>query len=525
MLALFAKKLKRQYVILLLIAVYFINGIIYIPLQSVTGDEGDHMNYAVRLVKGDPEKIKPFDDASTMPVSVLNTIPRIVQQKFHSGLTKKDGGVSDIYSGRYITLLVSLLIGFYIFKWAADLYGRKAGTFAFFLFVFCPNINAHASLVTTDAYSALFTIMTSYYFWKYVSLRTWRSLLWFSISLGIAQLAKQSLTHLYIIFLLLGICISLREHGLLKNLRIKATKLLLVVFINILIINAGFLMADTGLPLKEYPFRSAFFRGVQSSLSPLASLPLPLPKPYLQGLDLTKNIDEIGGGHPQSSGKIYILGTSREGSGFWYYYLVTLLLKTPLTIIACCTLLCFKSTRKRFASLTTKEAIPLFIIFYLLVYFDFFYNSQVGIRHILFLFPLLYVLISPVANWLITRKALPVFALFIGYTFATFYYYFPNLISYTNEFVIPKRNAYKLLGDSNLDYRQGNIWMYDYLKKHKDVRLPGTVPASGRYIISVGSYLNLSDENAHNWLRNFEPAGHVRHCNLIFDISENDLKK
>src|ERR1051325_2788395 len=92
---------------ILLLAVYLINGIIYIPKQSVLSDEGDHLNYAFRILKGKPQKEKPYDDTSTMPISVLNTIPRVIEQVFNPGLQKTDDGASDVVHGRYITLLVS----------------------------------------------------------------------------------------------------------------------------------------------------------------------------------------------------------------------------------------------------------------------------------------------------------------------------------------------------------------------------------------------------------------------------------
>src|SRR5678815_467425 len=132
----------------LLLLVYVINGLIYIPRQSITFDEGDHYNYAVRFVKGHPEKIRPFDDASAMPISALNTLPRIVQQLVQPGFHRNDDGSSDIINGRYVTLMVSTLIGLYVYLWARNLYGRSAALFSLFLFVFCPNVAAHASLVT-----------------------------------------------------------------------------------------------------------------------------------------------------------------------------------------------------------------------------------------------------------------------------------------------------------------------------------------------------------------------------------------
>src|SRR5574337_1900566 len=155
----FFRELKLSYRLYLALSaiffgVYLIHGLITIPRLSITGDEGDHLNYAMRFVKGHPEKVKPFDDASTMPISALNTIPRIVEQIAYPKLQKDDGGVSDVFSGRYITLLISILTGFFVLKWSTEIAGYAAGLFSLFLFVYCPNLNASTVLVTTDAYSA-----------------------------------------------------------------------------------------------------------------------------------------------------------------------------------------------------------------------------------------------------------------------------------------------------------------------------------------------------------------------------------
>ena len=78
-------------VALALFIIYFINGVIAIPQLSVTYDEGDNLSYSIRFIKGHPEKIKPYDDASTMPVLAFNTVPRAAQQVLTAGLIKVEG--------------------------------------------------------------------------------------------------------------------------------------------------------------------------------------------------------------------------------------------------------------------------------------------------------------------------------------------------------------------------------------------------------------------------------------------------
>ncbi|HEX2534933.1 MAG TPA: glycosyltransferase family 39 protein [Chitinophagaceae bacterium] len=501
--------------------VYFIHGCLYIPTNSITGDEVDHLHYAVRWVQGRPEKIRPFDDASTMPVSAVNTLPRVVEQLMNPGLQRHDGGTTDTMRGRYLTLALCLLTGLFLYRFADALYGKAAAVLAFLLFLFCPNLNGHGALVTTDAFSALFTLTTAYFFYRCSLKASAGNLLLFGASLGIAQLSKQSLTHLLFIFPLCAFYLHIRTNRKDRaNVRLSAGRVIIVLAALLLVLNAGFFFQDTGASLSSYSFRSRFFTALQSSTGILADWPLPLPRPYVAGLDLTKNIDEIGGGHPESSGEIYILGTAREGRGFWYYYLVALVLKTPLPYLLIGMYWMFRRIRCR-ERFTLTEQWLLFLMGYLFVYFSFFYNSQVGIRHVLMLLPLGYLFISQAAvhylrspfKW---KKVVPVYLAL--HTLITFYYYFPNLISYTNELVLPKRNAYKLLADSNLDYRQGAFWAAKYLETHPDVQVPGTKPAPGKYLISVQDFLDLSRTNRYTWLQSYQPYGHVQHTHLLLEV-------
>jgi hypothetical protein len=205
------KKGQQFYLVLGLFAIYIINGLIAIPRNSVTYDEMDHWSYGKRILKGQTQKVFIYDDATAMPITGVNAIPRAVEQVLNRNLSKTDGGFSDIMHGRYMTLLVCLLIGIYIYKWSKELFGEWGGVLSLFLFVFCPNINAHDTLLTTDAYTALFALTTFYYFYQFVKNSGWKYFILFSFSFGIAQVAKYSLLHLLPIFALLSLLILINR--------------------------------------------------------------------------------------------------------------------------------------------------------------------------------------------------------------------------------------------------------------------------------------------------------------------------
>ena len=85
--------IERQYktIATLLIVFYTIINLYCYPKLSPTGDETAYYAYAVNIVKGNPQKQfingKPQFNTQ-MPISVLNTLPRIVQQLLLSNLKK-----------------------------------------------------------------------------------------------------------------------------------------------------------------------------------------------------------------------------------------------------------------------------------------------------------------------------------------------------------------------------------------------------------------------------------------------------
>ena len=195
--------------------------------------------------------------------------------------------------GRRVTLLFSLLTIMLIYRWGTALYGIEAGFFAAFLTAFCPNLLANAGLVTTDSYSVFMLLWTFYLLWQFCNNGGWKYFILLSAAVAISQLVKQSLFHLYIL-----IPVGLFIWAIINKVRTKPMRivgyLLVFIFINLLIINVGFYFWRTGMMLADYHFMSRLFRSVQASLP--AWLPVPLPKPFVDGLDMAKYYDQVGGG-------------------------------------------------------------------------------------------------------------------------------------------------------------------------------------------------------------------------------------
>ena len=515
----------HRFILMLLTICYLVNVLLAISRTSIVSDEADHFNYAVRLIKGNPDKIKPFDDASCMPLSVFNVLPRAFHQLVQPGYAATDNGEQDIKSGRWIMILFGLVLGFYIYRWSYEWYGKNAALVSVTIFVFCPNLTAYAGFVMTDLFAALFTIIPLYHFWKYRNSGSWRQYCYFAIALALAQLAKQSLTHLYFIFAILwitGVATDFRKNQFSFPAVLK--KMALLVLIQLAVINVGFQFRHFGQSLKNYSFTSAAFVKLTTAAGPMASIPLPLPEPYLMGLDQTLHMVQLGAGNKDAAADNYLFG-EKSRRPFSYYYFAILFFKTPLVTLTAIAIAIFLMIRRINRSFWRNEFFLILPVVYFLLYFNLGVSIQGGVRHILMIYPLLYVLCGRLIE-LDGAKARAVAAACGVWLLASFYYYCPNFVPYTNETILNKKMAYQVMADSNLDLGQAKRWLQAFLREQPDYKPAPLAPAAGKFYIGVNDLLDLYDEGNYLWLsEHFKPSGHIAHSILIFNISETEVEK
>ena len=162
---------------------------------------------------------------------------------------------------------------------------------------------------------------------------------------------------------------------------------------SIVTINLGFCFAGIGTPLSGYTLKDPIFKNLQAT--PIVrNLPLPLPVPYVQGLDLVKFEERMG----EAWGNIYMAGQLRvnhhDGTlhGFPGYYFYAAFFKVPIAkqIIFLVALVGYFSRRGQPTArgLRREEIFLLVPILLYWIYFNFFFNAQIGIRHVLPVFAL-----------------------------------------------------------------------------------------------------------------------------------------
>lgn len=504
-------------------AFYCILQVFCINNLTLNYDEPLFAAYGTSILKFQGQKdIVRFE--SKLPITALNMIPRAIEQILHPYLKKTwNESIEDIIRGRYISLFVSVLLGLLIFKWTKELYSPHVALFCLLFYLVCPNFLAHGIFVSPDIFACFFMTLALYYLWRTCRDRKVSLFILMSVATGLAQISKFSMVHLFLIIPAILIAKWFTENKS-QNKSLNIKKLLaysfLFLFINWLIICSSHLFYQVFLPMKDYSFRSNLFKTLQH-LFP--GLTVPLPSSYISSMDAVMYFDHLGGGERGSiGGAPYLLGKNST-NGFWYYYFVVIFFKMPISVL----LLWVSSITVLFRkcnqfSLTRNAIFLLLPVVYYLIYLNFFYSTQIGIRHVMIIFPLLYILSGSIVSVLFKSNKKYILIFLLTYQTVSVFMYFPHFLPYTNEFIIDKKMAYKKIADTNLCYGEGKEFLKNYLAKNPDAIYMPRKPEAGKVILEINEMLNLDIATVHkyDWGSSLVPVDHIHSQYLIFDLSK-----
>lgn len=463
---------------------------------------------------------------------------------FEKLVYSKNYPLEDIlFPARFMIILTSALLGFFVYRFAKELYGIKVGFFALILFIFSPNIIAHSGLATTDLTATFAIFISTYFFWKFLNNPTKKSLAIAGITFGLAQISKFTAIYLIPIFIFFAILFKFKE----KKLKLWSS-LTVIFLIGFVIIWASYLFefAPLGARVGEY------HKEINNKISNLQlrniahyiveNIPIPAVT-YFNGLFHTIN-------HSRYGHSTFLMGEYNNW-GWPHYFIVAFLIKTPIPTILflLLSIIFFKEIRHE------KILNEIFLVTPILVVFTVFSLShvQVGLRHILPIYPFIFVFVSKLANLKFKEGIKDTIFKFITVVLILWYIassllIFPHYFAYFNEFIGGPDNGYKYLVDSNLDWGQDLSGLRDYLKKNKieKVKLSylGNQFLLDYYNISYEPLLcgeqngliaisatNLmmprldlknpqtGTKTCHSWLLNYKPIDKIGYSIFIYNIT------
>jgi hypothetical protein len=422
-------------------------------------------------------------------------------------------------------ILLAILLGCFVFRWARELHGPLAGLLALGLYVFDPNILAHGRLTTTDLGVTCLVFIAVYCFWRWLNYPTRPRLAAAGLTLGLALVSKYTALLLIPILALIGL-----THILASRERLWKS----VPSVGLMIVLAGLVV------WAVYGFE----------VGPVVDGGMALPIPtYVRGLLGVFRHTEAG--HPAFLHGHYF-STER-----WDFFPVAFAIKTPLpTLILLCLAVVWMVKQRSWQS-----AYPLLLP--VLIYLAVSLSSKslnIGYRHILPILPFLFVFASGVARSIEFRK-IPVVAacllLAVWYLVGSARIY-PDYLAYFNELVGVPDNGWRYLVDSNLDWGQALKGLKRYIERDgiEEVYLswfgstypdaygydiphrllpsylyyPGQVtggafnplrPAPGVYAISATNLqgVYLSDHDLFAWFRERQPVAKIGYSIFIYEVS------
>ncbi|MES2646376.1 MAG: hypothetical protein V4717_05840 [Bacteroidota bacterium] len=515
-------KQRRTFVILILVHVLLTAW--YNSKQGVFFDEPDYFNYTYRWAKGDPSRFAPIMDSKT-PMMFFSLVPGIIKPLLPEYLLAQDV-FFYLKAGRPFMYIYAMLAAFIVFCWVGRIVGPKKWVLLLLLFCFDPLVFAYGMVIGSDLASAALLVTCMYTAWRFSVTENQRYWWLLSIAAALAIVTKASMIYLYpLLLFLFGY-----RYYLARSLSLKRTLLQLLVFIviQLLVINAAYYGKGIFTSFGAIHFTSKLFSDLQASLNFFAGWPVPLPAAFVQGLDMLQQHAEYGGCKPDSTyGGVWIFNKVYCNTSVWYYYIATALFKFPLLIW----LLIFATIARFFQQKTKLQVINenVFLwlpVIYFLCILSFANKFQIGLRHAMILMPFLYIGISSTVITLVERYK-PVFFGLILLHLISVVRYLPNLIAYTNELVWNKTMAYKIVKDSSLDYGQSDPWVKTFIEKNPEYKIPGNIPATGKFAIPVNKLFAEHEGPQKNiaWLReNFEPVANYRYTILLFEVTAADLK-
>lgn len=396
-----------------------------------------------------------------------------------------------LFFGRLPMLLVLLLLGFYVFKWSRELFGDKAALFALLLFSFSPTFIAHGHLVTTDVASSAGVFIALYYFVHWLRNTNFKNLIVAGIILGIALLAKFStflLAPLFALLAVVWIILKRKELGWGASIRRYFGGFILIGIIGLIIIYPVYLyhtwnypmahqVNDINFILSPYAKYNAPL-GACTKLSPITCAAevtewmasKPVLRPWAQyGFGFLMVFQRATGGNTT-----YFLGEV-SNSGWKDYFPIVYAIKEPLAmhILALLALLTAlisimragaKSILARLGNWLENHIAEFGMLCFIAIYWatSLSSNLNIGVRHLLPTFPLVYVLVSgQISKWfkagnqsVAAKIGYALVFLLIIWQIISVISVYPNFLSYFNELVGGPSNAYKYVVDSNLDWGQ-----------------------------------------------------------------------
>jgi hypothetical protein len=428
--------------------------------KSNTSDESGHLLSGYAYLKKGMDWLEPSHPPfgrmlATVPLLFLTLNDQL------EGVRSQEDGKSNFYSAslvflfenrvsgerllalcRGMVILLGVILGLYVYRWALLLYGPKGGLLALFLYSLSPNILAHARLKRAIA-AGFF--------------------------LGLAFATKYNTV--FVLFPMVTWALWALVSAIRKDPVAGPPRRIMVGLLAMGVVAYITIWGVYGFHFRSPLYQTQMSQGAiyswennRPSFSLLASAmdgcrqARILPESYLYGL--CRLLARGREGH-----LAYLMGRDST-TGWWYYFILAFFFKTPVStlLLLFATLLFFPKIREATWTSLNFLLLPAVVVFF----FTSRQNINIGLRHVLPAYPFLLVLIARVVRYgskhqKLARWILGLLCIWAVWEAALIY---PHYLAYFNGLVGGPSGGRYMLVDSNLDWGQDLKGLKGYMERN-----------------------------------------------------------
>jgi Tfp pilus assembly protein PilF len=364
------------------------------------------------------------------------------------------------FYAKLMMVAIGILLGLFVFRWSNELFGGVAAIASLFIYSLDPGLLAHGRLVHTDLPFTTFFFIGTYFFWRVLNQLTWSNLFLAALFFGLGAITKYAYVAVLLVWGILGIVKLFSTQpqqcsiGTTREVSSRWGKMLLLSGVLTCALVTAYLFIWTvynfrfdaiaaealHLPLSEEMPEKPLLRSLVSFLIEHRLF----PEAWIYGqLHVFNNLKRDA----------YLLGRYSD-QGFWLYFPVAFAVKTPLP-----TLFLLMGTIAMWIIKRREQKPGLFLLIPVVVYFTLGVASgmNIGLRHILPIYPFLFVMIGGTVAELWKGRAWfmrgGLISLGLWYLWSSISIH-PHYLAFFNELVGGPKNGHKVLLDSNLDWGQ-----------------------------------------------------------------------
>jgi hypothetical protein len=405
-----------------------------------------------------------------------------------------------LWWGRGSVVVLGVLLGWIVYEWSKRLFGVVGGAISLVLYVLCPNMLAHSALATSDLAAALLFTASLATFWSNLHRVSFGTVSTSAIVMGLLFVTKFSAVLILpsaVLLLALRLAtnqpliVGWRGDTRLVDGRTKQ----LAIFGGVMAIHAltVFTIIWACYGFRGEMFRDAvrshdttYFPDVMDKLSESGLLGRSvriaydhgiLPRPYLYGFAVTLESSKSRGA---------FFNGERGATGWWAFFPYAFLVKTPLPTIGLLLAAAFAavaswtnvySTPDSFGAIIRRRVkrglyrtAPLWVFMAIYWTVAISTNLNIGHRHILPTYPMMFILCGAAGHWIAVRAKWPtrIVALLVVLLAVESLTMYPHYLAYFNQIAGGPRNGYRHLVDSSLDWGQDLPGLKRWLDKEQD---------------------------------------------------------